>query len=75
MASTGLVGIDVGSKELVVALEAAGFQRQRHTFTNDASGHRLLVRWIKKRCRRARVCLEASRMLKNDWVPLFSVRS
>lgn len=60
MASKGLVGIDVGSKELVVALEAAGSQRQRHTFTNDASGRRLLVRWIKKRCRRARVCLEAS---------------
>lgn len=60
MASTGLVGIDVGSKELVVALEAAGSRSPRSTFTNDASGHRRLLRWIKKRCRRARVCLEAS---------------
>jgi len=60
MASMGLVGIDVGSKELVASMEAEGSRSPRGAFPNKASGHRQLLRWIRKHCRRARVCMEAS---------------
>jgi transposase len=49
------VGIDVGARELVVAL--GGEQR---CFTNDESGHRALMRLLAQRGRKTRVVLEST---------------
>ena len=59
-----LVGIDVGAKELVVALQQD--QTSLLTFTNDAQGHRKLTSLITKRGRYARVCLEATGIYSLD---------
>jgi transposase len=49
------VGIDVGSKELVVSLGG-----REHRWANDASGHRALIRLLTQRGRSARVVLEST---------------
>lgn len=54
------VGIDVSAKELVVALERAGAALQESTFTNDAAGHRKLIKHVTKNDFRAQVCVEAT---------------
>lgn len=54
------VGIDVSAKELVVAREQAGMLEPVAQFPNDAEGHGQLVRWLTKRGRTARVCVEAT---------------
>ena len=50
-----LVGIDVGSKELVASVKQ-GKKRSQLSFSNDADGHRKLCKLLTKRGRRARVC-------------------
>jgi transposase len=52
-------GIDVSARTLVVELERAGTRLQR-VYANDAQGHRTLCRWLTKRGRTSRVCLEAT---------------
>jgi transposase len=52
-------GIDVSARTLVVELERAGARLQR-VYANDAEGHRTLCRWLTKRGRTSRVCLEAT---------------
>lgn len=64
MAQESLVGIDVGAKELVVALQQD--QTSLLTFTNDAQGHRKLTSLLTKRGRHARVCLEATGIYSLD---------
>ncbi len=55
------VGIDVGSKELVVKIERNGeLQSNVAVFTNDKSGHKKLVKYITKNKARAQVCMEAT---------------
>lgn len=60
MKSRGLVGIDVGATELVLALERAGGVLQEGVFANDPAGHRKLIRYLTRRGAHARVCVEAT---------------
>ncbi len=57
---TGFAGIDVGARELTVAV-AAGEQSHRvRTFANTPAGHQQLRRYLHEQAQRIRVCLEAS---------------
>ncbi len=42
------VGVDVGARELVVSIERNGIRESGIVFTNDANGHRQLIRWATK---------------------------
>lgn len=55
-----LVGIDVGSKELVVVILVNGKATKAKTFANTAEGHAHLVKVLNKYQEPARVCLEAT---------------
>jgi transposase len=54
------VGVDVGSRELVVAVERNGKRDGTLSFENTAEGHRKLIHSITKRGASARVVLEAT---------------
>ena len=54
------VGVDVGSRELVVAVERNGKRGETLSFENTAEGHRKLIHSITKRGASARVVLEAT---------------
>ena len=54
------VGVDVSSKELVVAIEAAGRREAPIVLRNDAEGHRKLIKLATKRGARAQVVLEST---------------
>lgn len=54
------VGVDVGAKELVVSIERDGTRESGIVFTNDAGGHRKLIRWATKKGVTARVVLEST---------------
>jgi len=54
------VGIDVGARELVVAIRRDGHLLDIMRFANDGSGHARLIRFITKGGRRARVALEST---------------
>lgn len=54
------VGIDVGSKELVVVISVKGKARKEKIFENTASGHKLIIRLLSKLKGEVRVCLEAT---------------
>ena len=55
------VGIDVGSKELVVKVQKNGQLLDGvATFTNDKAGHKKLLKYITKHKSRAQVCMEAT---------------
>ncbi len=55
-----LCGIDVGSKELVVAIDAGTGRIWDGTFPNDAAGHRKLIRRLTRTKALAYVCVEAT---------------
>ncbi len=55
-----LIGIDVDSKLLVCSIERNGRSAQPARFSNDAAGHRQLIKWARRGGSRARVCLEAT---------------
>ncbi len=65
MSQLSLVGIDVGARELVVAIKQ-GKKTTNATFTNDAEGHKKLSAFLTKRGRSARVCLEATGIYSLD---------
>lgn len=52
-------GIDVGSRELVVAVAGEGQWRERRV-ANTAAGHRQLIGWLRRQGKRLWVCMEAS---------------
>jgi len=54
------VGVDVGCRELVVAVERNGKRDGTLSFENTAEGHRKLIHFITKRGASARVVLEAT---------------
>jgi transposase len=54
------VGVDVGAKELVVSIDRNGARESGIVFTNDAVGHRMLIRWATKKGATARVVLEST---------------
>ena len=55
-----LVGIDVGARELAVAIDRGRSPVWEGTVPNDASGHRTLIRRLTRTKATARVCLEAT---------------
>jgi transposase len=56
------VGIDVGSKELVVVIRKEGKPSKPQKFENDAQGHRALCRRLQG-SQPVQVCLEATGVL------------
>jgi transposase len=54
------VGVDVGAKELVVAIERNGARESGIVFANDADGHRRLIRWATKKGATVQVVLEST---------------
>jgi len=54
------VGVDVGAKELVASIDRNGARESGLVFTNDAVGHRMLIRWATKKGATARVVLEST---------------
>jgi transposase len=60
MKKTTLVGIDVSARELVVALKRGKTPPWESAFSNDAEGHRKLVKRLTRGGARARVCVEAT---------------
>ena len=54
------VGIDVGAKELVVSIQRNGARESGIVFTNNAEGHRKLIRWATKEGATAQVVLEST---------------
>jgi transposase len=55
-----LCGVDVGSKELVVALETSTGRVWEGVFGNDSAGHGKLIRRLTRTKATARVCVEAT---------------
>src|SRR5262245_66427833 len=55
-----LVGIDVASRSLAVAIERPGTPIVVREFPNTPAGHRRLVRTLTARRSHARVCMEAT---------------
>jgi transposase len=55
-----LCGVDVGAKELVVALDPGAGRLWEGVFANDTAGHRKLVRRLTRTRGTARVCVEAT---------------
>ena len=55
-----LCGIDVGSKELVVAIDLGTGGTWEGAFSNDAAGHKKLVRRLASTKATTRVCVEAT---------------
>lgn len=51
------VGVDVSADEITVAIEG---RAEPLALANDAEGHERLIRWLRRRGRPARVCLEAT---------------
>ena len=54
------VGVDVGAKELVVSIDRNGTRESGIVFTNDAAGHRKLIRWATGKGATAQVVLEST---------------
>ncbi len=54
------VGVDVGAKELVVAIDRNGTREGGLVFANDPKGHQRLIRWATKGNATARVVLEST---------------
>ena len=55
-----LCGVDVGSRELVVAIETRSGRVWEGVFSNDSAGHRQLTRRLTRAKATARVCVEAT---------------
>ncbi|MBV9557986.1 MAG: IS110 family transposase [Pseudolabrys sp.] len=60
------VGIDVSSRELVLSASRDGQALERTTFENTAEGRAKLCRWLHKRGKSVRVCLEATGIYNLD---------
>ena len=58
------IGVDVDPEELVCAMKRAGQRRLPTTFANTVAGHKKFIRWATKGARPARVCLEATGILR-----------
>jgi len=54
------VGIDVGCKELVMAVSIKGQFKKTKTFENTGSGHKLIIKQLSKLKENAQVCIEAT---------------
>jgi transposase len=54
------VGVDVGSEELVCAMQRAGQRQSLARFANTVAGHKKFIQWATKGGHPARVCLETT---------------
>lgn len=54
------IGIDVGYKELVMAISVKGQFKKTKTFENTSSGHKLILKQLSKLKRHSQVCVEAT---------------
>ena len=54
------IGVDVGSEELVCAMQCGGQRLPLARFANSAAGHKKFISWATKGAHPARVCLEAT---------------
>ena len=54
------IGIDVGSKELVVVIMVKGKARKAKTFENTSLGHQSIINYLTKLKGESRVCIEAT---------------
>lgn len=54
------VGVDVGAKELVASIDRGGERESGVPFTNDAAGHKKLIRWAAKQAASVRIVLEST---------------
>ncbi len=55
-----LCGVDVGSRELVVAIDSGAGRVWEGVFSNNSAGHRQLIRRLTRNKATARVCVEAT---------------
>ncbi len=55
-----LCGVDVGSRELVVAIDSGSGHVWEGVFSNNFAGHRKLIRHLTRSQAKARVCVEAT---------------
>ena len=53
-------GIEVSSKELIVALRREGKLKPWKSFPNTPGGHQAIVRYLARKGRQVRVCLEST---------------
>lgn len=60
MKQENLLGIDVSAKEVVVQIKRSGKTYPIQTFSNDANGHKKLIKWATQRGKSARICVEAT---------------
>lgn len=60
MEQDGFVGIDVGSKELVVKLVLTNQINSEKIFANNNDGHGHLIKWLKSHGQIFKICLEAT---------------
>lgn len=60
MGACHFVGVDVGAKELVVAMDRNGVRESGMVFDNDREGHRQLIRFATKKGATARFVLEST---------------
>jgi len=54
------VGIDVGCKELVMAISVKGQFKKTKTFENTGSGHKLIIKQLSKLKEHSQICIEAT---------------
>jgi transposase len=64
-----LCGVDVGSKELVVAIDSGSGRVWEGTFSNNSAGHRKLVRRLTRSKAVSHVCVEATGIYHLDLCP------
>lgn len=55
-----LCGVDVGSRELAVAIDSGAGRVWEGVFSNNLAGHRKLIRHLTRSQAKARVCVEAT---------------
>ncbi len=53
-------GVDVGSRELVVAIDSGSGRVREGIFSNNTVGHRKLIRRLTRTQAKARVCVEVT---------------
>ena len=54
------VGVDVSAKTLDIAMRGVKGRVELHKFNNDAAGHRLLIKYLKKRSKSIRMVMEST---------------
>jgi DNA-binding PadR family transcriptional regulator len=67
MHHSDFAGIEVSAKELLVALRRGEQTLPRKSFSNTPEGHRAVVRYLARKGRRVRVCMESPASMGWTW--------